>query len=167
MRFSASLDSELCAGEMLRLAGFSSGTGVGARGAYSSIAASYVRISPTMRFYGECFMFVSRLLFAAQYQTGTACGRFHFYSVWVRIAIRAFSNVARLLNLLSSLQTCTFLYAIPTGNGVGGAAKYFLQKHIILDILSTGRMLGLKCGSRTAAAPDCAKESSTLWTLFI
>ena len=32
MRFSASLDSKLCAGEMLRLAGFSSGTGAGARG---------------------------------------------------------------------------------------------------------------------------------------
>ena len=32
---------------------------------------------------------------------------------------------------------------------------------------TAGRTLGLKCGSRTAAAPDCAKEPLALWTLFI
>ena len=30
-----------------------------------------------------------------------------------------------------------------------------------------GSTLGLKCGRRTAAAPDCAKEPLALWTLFI
>ena len=52
----------------------------------------------------------------------------------------------------------------------GGSA--FLHKPLGLAMLSAGRTLGLKCGSRTAAAPDCAKESKVeaalppLWTLF-
>ena len=36
----------------------------------------------------------------------------------------------------------------------------FLCEHIGLAMFSAGRTLGLKCGSRTAAAPDCAKETS-------
>ncbi len=35
----------------------------------------------------------------------------------------------------------------------------FLRNHIGFEMLSAGRTLGLR-------APDCAKESSTLWTLF-
>ena len=48
----------------------------------------------------------------------------------------------------------------------------FLRNHIGLAMLSAGSTLGAKCGSRTAAAPDCAKESNVeaalppLWTLF-
>ena len=75
MRFSTSLDSELCAGEMLRLAGFSSGTGVGGRGGRSARRVRfYCRVLRSHFAYHtfllECFMFVSRLLFAAQRQTG-------------------------------------------------------------------------------------------------
>ena len=62
-----------------------------------------------------------------------------------------------------------FFMAIPTGNeetrergersrrrGVGAS----LRDHIGFVMLSAGSTLGLR-------APDCAKESSTLWTLFI
>ena len=58
-----------------------------------------------------------------------------------------------------------FLY---TRRGVSA----FLRKHFGFAMLSAGSTLGLKCGSRTAAAPDCAKESKVeaalrpLWTLF-
>ena len=63
--------------------------------------------------------------------------------------------------------------AIPTENerdaenGVGGEAKCVLCEHIGFAVFSAGSTLGLKCGSRTAAAPDCAKEPLALWTLLI
>ena len=49
----------------------------------------------------------------------------------------------------------------------------FLRKPIGLAMFSAGNTLGLKCGSRTAAAPDCAKETKVeaalrpLWTLLM
>ena len=52
-------------------------------------------------------------------------------------------------------------------------ASTLLRKPLGLVMFSAGRTLGLKCGSRTAAAPDCAKESKVeaalrpLWPLFI
>ena len=49
----------------------------------------------------------------------------------------------------------------------------FLRKPIGLAMFSAGNTLGLKSGSRTAAAPDCAKETKVeaalrpLWTLLM
>ena len=94
-------------------------------------------------------------------QTGTACGRLRSYSARVEIAGRAFSNVMRLSNLLSSLQACAFFSGDPDGGTESTARQStFLRKHLVLAMLSAGRTLGLKCGSCTAAAPDCAKETS-------
>ena len=60
-----------------------------------------------------------------------------------------------------------FLMAIPTekrGNAgrTESAARRncVLRNHIGFAMLSAGSTLGLKCGSRTAGAPDCARETS-------
>ena len=47
--------------------------------------------SPGLAFLSRRFALVSRLLFAALRQTGTACGVLRFYSARVGIAVRAFS----------------------------------------------------------------------------
>ena len=80
----------------------------------------------------------------------------------------AFSDVLRLSDFTDSLQVCTFLYGDPDGErGQQRGVSMFLRNHISPAMLSAGNTLGLKCGSRTAAAPDCAKEPLALWTLFI
>ena len=87
---------------------------------------------------------------------------------WVVIAIRAFSDVVRLSDLAGSLRACTFLYGDPDGERKGtqeteSAARQsaFLREHIGFAMLSAGSPLG-------ATRPQtCAKESLTLWTLFI
>ena len=112
-------------------------------------------------------------------------GRFFSYKrnlgrILVGIASRAFSGCRcgyRALRV--HFKQVRFLAAIPTedegtGNGADdegmGAA---LRKRIGFAAFSAGSTLGLKCGSRTAAAPDCAKEPKVeaalrpLWTLFI
>ena len=111
MRACALQDRELRAGAMLRLAGFSAGRSVCARGGCSagqseSIAAFCVRIMTGARFYrnvlrsdhayraflSECLAFGSRLLFAAERQTGRLARRCVPIPPWVEIAIRAFSR---------------------------------------------------------------------------
>ena len=112
----------------------------------------------------------SRLLFAAWRQTGrlaVSCvsippGRDRHSCV--------LAALARLSALEGSLRACTFLCGDLDGvrgtelrgaRGTGLAARLCasLRNHIGLATLSAGRTLGLR-------APDCAKESSTLWTLF-
>ena len=75
-------------------------------------------------------------------------------------------DFVRLSGLSGSLRACAFLCGDPdgvrrdAGNGVGGAA-------FVRFCVTT---LALKCfprGERWGCAPQtCAKESSTLWTLF-
>ena len=38
-----------------------------------------------------------------------------FYSAWVGIAIRAFSNDVRLVDVVGSLRVCALLYGDPDG----------------------------------------------------
>ena len=45
----------------------------------------------------------------------TACGRLRFYSAWVGIAIRAFSDVVWLSSCTGSLWDSAFLYGDPDG----------------------------------------------------
>ena len=85
---------------------------------------------------------------------------------WVVIAIRAFSDVAWLSGFVGSLRDCAFPYGYPDGIiGAAGLRNWrrglcaFLRSRIGVVSFSAGRTLGLR-------APDCAKESSTLWTLF-
>ena len=93
---------------------------------------------------------------------------FRFYSAWVGIAIRTFSNVVWLSSFVGSLRDYAFLYENPDKKrSRRRGVSTFLRKHIGLAMLSAGSPLGLKCGSRTAAAPDCAKKPLALWTLFI
>ena len=89
---------------------------------------------------------------------------------WVVIAIRAFSDVAWLSDLVGSFRACAFLYGDPDGERKGrgrrrteSAARQsaFLRDRIGFVMFSAGSPLG-------ATRPQtCAKESSTLWTLFI
>ena len=78
-----------------------------------------------------------------------------FYSARVGIAVRAFSKAVRLSGFAGSLWLVRFFMAIPTelrSRRRGGGA--FLCKPKGLAMLSAGSMLGLKCGSRTAASLD-------------
>ena len=90
----------------------------------------------------------------------------------VEIAGSAFSSVVRLSGFLGSLRVWPFVcgdldgIAGDTGDAGNGATGGWrrglyalLRNHIGFAVLSAGSTLGLR-------APDCAKESSTLWTLF-
>ena len=89
----------------------------------------------------------------------------------VEIAIRAFSQRrCGYLPWLVHFGFERFLQAISTGyrrTGYGATKERgwrrglcaSLRNHIGVEMLSAGSTLGLR-------APDCAKESSTLWTLF-
>ena len=121
----------------------------------------------------------SRLLFDAQRQTERLAKCSVPIPPWVGIAISAFSMAVRLSDLVDSLRACAFLYGDPDGErrrrGNAGdgersrrrSVSAFLRDRIGFAMFSAGSTLGLKCGSRTAAAPDCAKEPLALWTLLI
>ena len=91
---------------------------------------------------------------------------------WVEIAGRAFSSVVRLSDFMGSLRACAFSGGDPDGGrrdegterrgerSRRQGVRALLRNHISTDMFSAGSTLGLR-------APDCAKESSTLWTLFI
>ena len=134
-RFS-SWDSKLLAGAAFVPAGFSSGTGVCARGGRSagrcgSIAAVCRRFAHGIAVLLERLAFGSRLSFflCQEKRDGLRCLAFLFRMV--EIAIRAFSLcLYGYLPLAGSLRVCAFLYGdldgLPgcggRGYGVGGAA---------------------------------------------
>ena len=124
----------------------------------------------------------SRLLFDAQRQTERLAECSVPIPPWVGIAISAFSMAVRLSDLVDSFRACAFLYGDPDGERRDGGTRRteghgeqsrrrggraFLRDRIGFAMFSAGSTLGLKCGSRTAAAPDCAKEPLALWTLLI
>ena len=173
----------MCAGAALHLAGFSSGTGVGARGGTDGAirnAECVIRNSelggcmdslcfvfrskriPAVEVLLPCFAFGSRLLFDAERQTGRLAGRYVSIPAWVGIAIRAFLSVSMVIGLRwFTLGLCVFLLAIPTGlrswrRDVGA----LLSEHIGFAMFPAGSTLGLR-------APDCAKETLSPWTLII
>ena len=75
--------------------------------------------------------------------------------------------LARLSALVGSLRNCAFicgdLDGVTTGVGYTKRNAVFVQRSFCYKFMirydTAGRTLGLR-------APDCAKESSTLWTLF-
>ena len=89
---------------------------------------------------------------------------------WVEIAIRAFSDLVRLSGFVGSLRACAFLYGDPDGGRRDArdgersrrwGVSALLRDRIGFAMFPAGSPLG-------AARPQtCAKESSTLWTLFI
>ena len=86
----------------------------------------------------------------------TACDRFRFYSAWVEIAIRAFSNVMRLSNLLGSLQACGLLSGDPDKRGMS-------WQHSVGTFCVN--ILSLECfprGERWGCAPQTAPKSHWL-----
>ena len=173
-----SQDRELCAGAMLRLAGCSSGRRDCARGGRSAERAVLL----------ECLAFGLRLPYSSVGMSGVRftpvsfplSGKERRLAVcsvpippWVEIALRAFSNCPYGYRALwVHFGFSRFFVAIPTENGGDGenaettrgrsrrrCVSAFLRKHIGFAMFSAGSTLGLR-------APDCAKESSTLWTLF-
>ena len=121
-----------------------------------SVGMFYVRITPAV-----CRIAPNR----------TACAVFRSYSDVGRDRhSRALAVLARLSVLAGSFRVCAFLYGDldgvtgvrGRGNGERGWRRglcAFLRSRIGIVSFSAGRTLGLR-------APDCAKESSTLWTLF-
>ena len=102
----------------------------------------------------------------------TACGSLRFYSAGSRSPLCILAVSVQLSAFVGSLRVWPFLYGdldgVPGTRRTGLAARrlcVFAQAHWLCGVFR-GEYAGAKCGSRTAAAPDCAKESSTLWTLF-
>ena len=100
----------------------------------------------------------------------TACDILRFYSAGSRspfVRSRGVGAVICLGGFTSGLAVSCRRSRRVTGNAESGeretgmAAQHScpLRNHIGLAMLSAGSTLGLR-------APDCAKESSTLWTLF-
>ena len=175
-----SQDRELCAGAMLRLAGCSSGRRDCARGGSVLRGVRFCwnvlrSVYAGHTFLLECFALdhACCLPHSAK-QDGLRDVAFLFRrgsrSPFVR------SRVAvRLSDLAGSLRDCTFSGGDPDGErrrrrergddeGTRERSRRrcvsaFLRKHIGFAMFSAGSTLGLR-------APDCAKESSTLWTLF-
>ena len=117
--------------------------------------------TPAIRFYWEVLRSAHACLFSFVRKRETACDILRFYSARVGIAVREFSNAARLSGLLSSLLDYAFLCGDPDGATESTARQStFLRKPLGFAVFSAGSTLGLR-------APDCAKESSTLWTLFM
>ena len=134
--------------------------------ACGSIQMSCVRSAPVMRSSRNVLRSVHACCLPPVRQTGRLAGCFVPVPPWVVIAIRAFSDVVRLSDLAGSLRACTFLYGDPDGERKGRGersrrrgGRALLRDHIGFAVFSAGSTLGLR-------APDCAKESSTLWTLF-
>ena len=161
-------DRELSAGAAFVLAGFSSGTGVCARGGLaaqrcSSVAALSVRFMSAAAFLLERFVLVSRLLFAACAPNRTACDRLHFYSARVGIALVRSRMVRGYRAYWVYFRFVRFFMAIPTGNDRSrvydkerrvGWAFLLIWLWFALRYDTAGRTLGLKCGSGTAASLD-------------
>ena len=170
---------------MLRLAGFSSGRGLGARGGLAagrcdsiemscvrsrllriSVGMSCVRLTPAPRFCWNVLRSLHACCLPHKRQTGRLAGG------CVSIPRGSGSPLVRsrmpcgYRALLVHFGLARFFMAIPTEDegtrGTESAARQsaFLHKPIGLAMFSAGSTLGLR-------APDCAKESSTLWTLFI
>ena len=117
----------------------------------------------------ESFMLVSRLLFAAERQTGRLARGCVSIPRGSGSPLERSQDSVRLSDLAGSLWNCAFLCGDSDGrrgdaeneergrrHGVGA----FLREIIGLAMFSAGRTLGLR-------APDCAKEPLALWTLFI
>ena len=134
--------------------------------------------SPGFAFLSPRFALVSRLLFAALRQTGrlaVSCvpvppGRDRHSCVLVMSArLSAFAGLLRVWPFL-----CGDLDGVSGMRGTGLAARplcVFARANWLCESFRR-EYVGAKCGSRTAAAPDCAKESNVeaalppLWTLF-
>ena len=116
----------------------------------------------------ECFAFGSRLLFAAERQTGRlAIGCVPVSAVGRDRQWRVLECWCGYRALWVHFGFVRFFMAISTGYRDAGneergwrqGASGSLRNRIGFVSLSAGSTLGLR-------APDCAKESSTLWTLF-
>ena len=156
----------MCAGERLRLAGFSSGTGVGTRGGLaaqrcSSVAALSVRFMSAAAFLLERFVLVSRLLFAACAPNRTACGMLRFYSAGSRSPFVRSRGVGAVICLCGFTSGWPFVCGDldgatgDAGNGAGGAAL----------VRFCAATLALQCfppGVRWGCAPQTAPKSLRL-----
>ena len=135
---------------------------IGARSAMRLWRGTYPRLTPAV-----CRMATNR----------TACDMLRSYPAGRDRHLCVLDASARLSAFVGSLRVWAFLAGdldgvpgtgLPGTRGTGLAAPRlyaFAQPHWRCESFH-GEYAGAKCGSRTAAAPDCAKESSTLWTLF-
>ena len=99
----------------------------------------------------------------------TACDILRFYSAGSRSPFVRSRSALRLSALAGSLRACAFFYGDPdrerkerrdAENGVGGAA-------FVRFCVGALALICFPRGVRWGCAPQtCAKESSTLWTLF-
>ena len=142
--------------------------------ACGSIQMSCVRSAPVMRSCRNVLRSVHACCLPPVRQTGRLAGCSVPIPPWVGIAIRAFSDVAWLSGFVGSLRACAFSGGDPDGERRDGGTRRteghgeqsrrrggraFLRDRIGFAMFSAGSTLGLKCGSRTAAAPKPAPKS--------
>ena len=150
--------------------------GIGARGMSVRGIAVLLRrfavgLRMALRFCWNVWRSVHACLFSFVRKKETACDVLRFYSAGSRSPFVRSRYVCMVICLWQvHFGFVRFLQAISTGLSGNGDTGYgirgrrrglcaLLCKHISLEMLSAGSTLGLR-------APDCAKESSTLWTLF-
>ena len=128
-------DRELCAGEMLRLAGYSAGRSVCARGgtvcgACGSVGMSCVRFTPAMRFCWDVWRLVHAchavLLECLAFGSRLPCGSVGMSCVWFTPAVRFCWYVWRLVHACRAvlLECLAFGSRLPCGS-VGMSGVWF------------------------------------------
>ena len=142
----------------------------GVRPICGSVAAFCTWFTSGIRFY--CGVLCSITPAVCLLTNRTACGMLRFYSAGSRSPFVRSRDVGAVICLCGFTSGWPFPYGDLDGiTGDGGDAGNratggwrrglyaLLRNHIGFAMLSAGSTLGLR-------APDCAKESSTLWTLF-
>ena len=134
----------------------------------SSIAVSYVRFTPAIRFYWEVLRSAHACLFSFVRKRETACDMFRSCSAVGRdrhSCVLGCRVVIGLCWFTSGLRVSLWRSRRRTkGRGERSRRRgvsALLREHIGFEVFSAGSPLG-------AARPQtCAKESLALWTLFI
>ena len=125
----------------------------------------------------ECFMFVLRLLFDAQHQTGRLAICFVPIPRGSGSPFVRSRGVVRLSGFVGSLRDCAFLCGDPDGvreseetrrTESTARCKYVFAQSYWLCHVFRGEYAGAEMWKPHCGRPQtCAKEPLTLWTLFI
>ena len=160
-------------------------------GSGAALARGCVRPVPVVRFYRNVVCLFAPIMRSSRNilrsitpavcrmaPNRTACDMLRSYSAVGRDRRSCvLESLVRLSRMVGLIWACAFPYGDLDGgrkgqgnaeNGVGGAAWVrFCVNALALLCFPRGVRWGKRWKPHCGRAPDCAKESSTLWTLFI